>query len=262
MKRLRFSLKHPSKVPSTPELDSNRRAWVVQNSDTHQDFVAIDETAFYVDCQPAKGYAPIGQRLPCQRKSARYNRKRLSVLVAVSTRGVLLYEVLDGSFNSTVLALQHISRTCNPCSSLKLTYWWIMCAFIILQLSKKSLKSPVLLQSTRHHIPQTSTQLKSSLLMSSALTKDYKTRTRFTAFRSQLTKWAQCTVLPLLNIRRTRWEDYCDDRSILYKHIRSPCYWAWYILTADKHKSAVAFNIDNGPCLTPVVMVVEKAEGT
>lgn len=104
IKRLKFSLKHPSKVPNTQDLDSKRRAWALKNSKIHQNSVAIDETAFYVDCQPTKGYAPVGQRLPCQRKSARCNRKRLSVLMAVTTAGVLKYEILDGSFNSTRFA--------------------------------------------------------------------------------------------------------------------------------------------------------------
>ena len=70
-----------------------------------QDFVSIDETSLYFNDVPKYGYCKRGQRL--RRKTVHpsdIGRKRVSLLLAVSAKGVVAYGCFPGSYDSKKFA--------------------------------------------------------------------------------------------------------------------------------------------------------------
>src|SRR6476620_988862 len=77
--------------------------------------ISIDETSFYLDMAPLYGYSLKGTRVRKSRSRAG-SRKRVSVLMAVATTGVVDYKIYDGSvsgdqFASFVTEMQNVATS-------------------------------------------------------------------------------------------------------------------------------------------------------
>lgn len=74
---------------------------VINNVDP-ETVISIDETSIEYDSPPICGYSKRGQRLTC--KTRMFNRKRWSVLMAVSVKGIVDTWMIEGSIDSDVFS--------------------------------------------------------------------------------------------------------------------------------------------------------------
>ena len=63
--------------------------------------ISIDESSFYWNDKPSRGWGLKGQRVPKEKPTS---RKRVSLLLAVGREGVVAHQVLSGGVNSTRFA--------------------------------------------------------------------------------------------------------------------------------------------------------------
>lgn len=92
IRNIGYTRKIPVHVYSSPELERKRQTWCDLHwlkFQTPCRLISIDETGFYIHCQPTKGYAPRGKRLILSKCPQVSRPRRLSVLMAVSRTKVL-----------------------------------------------------------------------------------------------------------------------------------------------------------------------------
>jgi transposase len=68
------------------------------------DVISVDESSFYLKMCPSKGYAPKGKRFHLSR-DIRLRRIRMTLLMAISTTGVVGWELFEGNCNAQRFAL-------------------------------------------------------------------------------------------------------------------------------------------------------------
>jgi transposase len=91
-----YTRKRSRGVVERTGLAEERLAFAAKYSREPQEaFVSVDETAIYVDMKPSHGYAPRGARL--SHTQTPRHRTRMTLLLAISTQGVVLSRLLPGS---------------------------------------------------------------------------------------------------------------------------------------------------------------------
>lgn len=102
--RMGYTYKKGSKVPHTAALDTVRRMFAIEHKDVDPDNVlSIDETSFYYDTQRRYGRAKRGRRLHSNNHRT-FGRRRLSLIIAVGTEGIVHSLLIEGNVNSQVFA--------------------------------------------------------------------------------------------------------------------------------------------------------------
>ncbi len=102
--RLGYTYKKGSKVPHTASINLLRHRFVAENKKLDPDDVlSIDETSFYFDAPYRYGRAKRGQRLHSNRHHT-FGKRRLSLIMAISTEGIVHSMLIEGSVNSLVFA--------------------------------------------------------------------------------------------------------------------------------------------------------------
>ena len=103
-KSLDYTYKKGSKVPCTTALDALRQKYAMEHKDLDPDDVlSIDETSFYFDTQRRYGRAKRGRRLHSNVHHT-FGRRRLSLIMAIGTQGIVHSMLIHGSVNSQVFA--------------------------------------------------------------------------------------------------------------------------------------------------------------
>jgi arginine repressor len=99
LKRLGYSRKRPTRIPETPIIQEQRRAFSsVAHAIAPHSVLSIDETALYFHMSPLMGYSKRGTRI---RPSLHPNyRHRLTLLMAVSSTGIVHWQVMRGGTNA------------------------------------------------------------------------------------------------------------------------------------------------------------------
>jgi transposase len=69
--------------------------------DVYTDAISIDETCFYFNDMPLRGWGPRGIRVP---KKYPVKRTKVSLLLAMDTDGIVRSEIIKGNFNSVSFA--------------------------------------------------------------------------------------------------------------------------------------------------------------
>ena len=102
VRRLGWTPKRPSistHDDSDPELLSQRVAFTAKVASIEPtDVVSIDESAFYLNMSPARGYAPRGARFHVTR-TKKLPRTRMTLMLAVAASGVVGWELFQGNGN-------------------------------------------------------------------------------------------------------------------------------------------------------------------
>jgi transposase len=102
LKRGKLVRKRAHKITSTPELIVARKTYRESYRGVDMDsVVSIDESSFYIDMKPVYGYSRRGERLLVP-KSIKRDKQRVSLLMAITTGGVLAYHVHPGSINGQI----------------------------------------------------------------------------------------------------------------------------------------------------------------
>lgn len=74
---------------------------LVADIDMH-DVISIDETCFYLDAKPSRGYCPKGMRIGVP--LTRYRKAKVTLILAVGVYGVQHWKLLHGSADSKTFA--------------------------------------------------------------------------------------------------------------------------------------------------------------
>lgn len=99
IRNIGFTKKRPSKVPSSHGLEERRTRWAeVECHRDWEDVISIDETSICYDFPKPYGYARRGQRVPMTLHT--HHRHRMTLIMAISSRGVVHWELFRGSTNS------------------------------------------------------------------------------------------------------------------------------------------------------------------
>lgn len=105
-RQLKFTRKRTyARAPDTDKIISARREFVTHlnaNGITADDIISVDETCFYLHMRPKTGYAARGRRLLTNIHHRRHCK--VTMLLAISSQGILHWQVLEGSANSHTFA--------------------------------------------------------------------------------------------------------------------------------------------------------------
>jgi transposase len=104
MKRTGMTRKKASRLVSNDRIDALRKAYATDMAEFYDParVVSIDESSFYFDMKPARGYCPRSKRLLVPARPG--GRMRWSLLMAVSNDAVVGWKLTKGSFNATMFA--------------------------------------------------------------------------------------------------------------------------------------------------------------
>jgi len=103
IKRLGFTRKKPSRVPYNPRLATLRREFADRMVSTNpSDYLSIDESSFCYDIPKTMGYAKRGCRVPLS--SHTHSRHRMTLIMAVSSDGVVHHQLFRGATDSVRFA--------------------------------------------------------------------------------------------------------------------------------------------------------------
>ena len=101
IKKLRYTRKRTHAVAPQTTLLPVRAAFSQAALNVPAEAIlSVDETSFWVDMQPTYGYALRGQRL-IRERSVKDCRKRITVIMAVSSSGVRHWKAFSGSVDAT-----------------------------------------------------------------------------------------------------------------------------------------------------------------
>ncbi len=104
--QLKFTRKRTyARAPDTDKITSARRDFVAHlnaTGITADDIISVDETCFYLHMRPKTGYAAKGCRLLTNIHHRRHSK--VTMLLAISSQGILHWQLLDGSANSRTFA--------------------------------------------------------------------------------------------------------------------------------------------------------------
>ena len=101
IKKCQFSRKQPTCVVQRPGLHEERKLFANRMVEHHtmKDLISIDETSFFFQMFPTKGYSKKGTRLTVAKHT--HQRHRLTMLMAVDMTGVVAYDITKGAMNAT-----------------------------------------------------------------------------------------------------------------------------------------------------------------
>lgn len=103
IRNLGFTRKRPSKVPNNQGLEERRTRWAQgERHNQWEDVISIDETSICYDFPKASGYARRGHRVPMTLHT--HHRHRMTLIMAVNRRGVVHWELFQGSTDSNRFA--------------------------------------------------------------------------------------------------------------------------------------------------------------
>ena len=93
------------RAPDSEQLADKRQAFVAKLHElqiTQDEIISVDETCFYLWMRPRCGYAPKGRRInaPCHLR----RHCKVTLILAVCSQGILHWEVLTGSANTSSFA--------------------------------------------------------------------------------------------------------------------------------------------------------------
>lgn len=118
VKKNSYSCKKPTARVVKDGLYDARKLFAIQMKTKYKpdDIISIDESAFYFQLLPLKGYSKKGRRLEMAKHS--HQRHRVTLLMAVGTSGLISYKLYKDSMNSSRFAdfirqcLKHTGKTC------------------------------------------------------------------------------------------------------------------------------------------------------
>ena len=100
LKRLGTTYKHSSRCRASAPIDHSH-PFMVSNLSYSGAPISFDESSFYWDDRPRKGWAPSGCRV--HRSARKGGRKRVSLLLAVDENGVVASQLLSGGVKSEAI---------------------------------------------------------------------------------------------------------------------------------------------------------------
>lgn len=100
LKKLRITRKRTSVKSYAPERTSNYDYKTLRNALQNPETISIDESCFYVSDCSRYGYAPRGVKIQRFNNPYRNSKRTLSLLLAISSRGIIGYEIREKAFDS------------------------------------------------------------------------------------------------------------------------------------------------------------------
>ena len=102
LRKLRYSKKTLTNVVNFNNLSQERHKFEkwFKEIDPHS-VISIDETAFHLNMKPLKGYSKKGSRLYHKTHNKQYRGQKISLLLAITTKGILGYKLQNKNFNTS-----------------------------------------------------------------------------------------------------------------------------------------------------------------